>query len=207
LKRNQTLYLVLLSLFAAIEVIFCFTFLGSITIVPLAIVMTLAHIPAIVAALTLGRKAAAIIGAVMGVSSLIIWTFMPPNVFVAFAFSPLASNGNFFSALIAVVPRIIFPIVAAWLYIVLKHKMNHILAAAISAAVGTFVHSFLVLSAIYLVFNSNSVVNSLLGGNYVKFIVAWGGLNAILEIVAAAIVAAAVIIPLEKVKSQMSFSR
>ena len=96
MNRKKTLFWIQMSLFTAIEVLFCFTVLGSIPISP-GIVATLAHIPAIIVALTLGKRAGAFIGAVMGICSLIVWTFMPPNPAVAFAFSPFVPNGNVWS--------------------------------------------------------------------------------------------------------------
>lgn len=194
MKKNKTLFWVQLSLLTAIELLFCFTVLGSLPLGP-GIVATLAHIPALVAALTLGKKAGAFIGVVLGVSSLIVWTFMPPPPGVAaFAFTPFAPNGNFWSLLISIVPRFVFPIFAAWLFEVLKKRRGLVLSASIAAGAGTLLHSLLVLSAIYLVFHGNEVV----GGNYTNFIVAWGGLNAVIEIVVAVIIAGALIVPLTK---------
>jgi uncharacterized membrane protein len=194
MNRKKTLFWVQMSLFTAIEVLFCFTVLGSIPLGP-GIVATLAHIPGIIAALTLGKKAGAFIGTVMGLCSLIVWTFMPPNAAVAFAFSPFAPKGNIWSLLICLVPRIIFPVFVAWLYEALRKRVKPVLSATIAAAAGTFVHSLLVLSGIYLAFSGNEVV----GGNYTLFLVAWGGLNAIIEIITAAIIAGAAIVPLSKV--------
>ncbi len=183
-----------MSLFTAIEVLFCFTVLGSIPISP-GIVATLAHIPGIIVALTLGKKAGAFIGTVMGICSLIVWTFMPPNPAVAFAFSPFVPNGNIWSLIICLVPRAVFPVFVAWLFETLKKRANLVLSATIAAAAGTFVHSFLVLTGIYLVFSGQPVV----GGEYTTFLVLWGGLNAIIEIVTAAVIAGAVIVPLSKI--------
>jgi len=194
MNNKKTLFWVQMSIFTAIELLFCFTILGSIPISP-GIVATLAHIPAIIVALTLGKKAGAIIGAVMGLSSLVIWTFMPPNPAVAFVFSPFIPNGNIWSLVICLAPRILFPVVVAWLFDILKKRVKLVLSAAIASAAGTFVHSFLVLSIIYLAFHGNNVV----GGDYTLFLIAWGGLNAIIEIVIAAIVGAAVIVPLSKI--------
>jgi uncharacterized membrane protein len=199
MKRVQILFLVELSILAAIEIIFCFTPLGSLPVSP-GIVATLAHIPAIVAALILGKKGGAIIGGVMGISALIIWTFIPPNPLVAFAFSPFAPNGNIFSLLIVLLPRILFPVIVAWLYIVLKKRMHISVAAALAAGIGTAAHTLMVLSGIYLAFHGNAVI----GGAYVDFIIAWAGVNAIIEILAAVIVAAAVVVPLEKIKSRQN---
>jgi uncharacterized membrane protein len=133
----------------------------------------------------------------MGISSLIIWTFMPPNPLVAFVFSPFVPNGNFWSLLICVVPRFVFPILAAWLYELLRTRKGRVFSASAAAGVGTLVHSLLVLSGIYLVFHGSEVV----GGSYTLFLVAWGGLNAVMEIVIAVIVAAGLIVPLSKVNA------
>lgn len=194
MKSSKILFWVQLSLFTAIELIFCFTFLGSIPIT-LGIVATLAHIPAIIAALALGKKAGLFIGAVMGISSLIIWTYTPPNPAVAFAFTPFTPNGNILSLLICIVPRALFPVITALLFDVLKKRIRLIPAAAVSAVTGTIFHSVLVLSSIYFVFRNHPTV----GGDYVNFIVAWGGLNALLEFVTAGIISAAVIVPLSKI--------
>ena len=67
--------------------------------------------------------------------------------------------------------------IVAWLFETLKKRSGLVFSATIAAVAGTFVHSFLVLSGIYLAFNGNEVV----GGNYTMFLVAWGGLNAIIE--------------------------
>lgn len=194
MNRKKTLFWVQMSLFTAIEVLFCFTILGSIPIGP-GIVATLAHIPGIIVALTLGKKAGAFIGAVMGIFSLIVWTFMPPNAAVAFAFSPFVPNGNIWSLIICLVPRIVFPVIVAALFEMLKKRVKIVLSASIAAAAGTFAHSLLVLSGIYIAFSGSPAV----GGDYTSFLVLWGGLNAIIEIVTAAIIAGAVIIPLSNV--------
>lgn len=197
MKREKLLFWVQLSLFTAIELLFCFTVLGSIPISP-GIVATLAHVPALIVALTLGKRAGAFIGAVMGVSSLIVWTFMPPNPLVAFAFSPFVPNGNIWSLIICIVPRVVFPVFAAWIYETLKKRKGIVLSATVSASLSTFAHSLLVLSGIFLAFHGHEVV----GGDYIVFLVAWGGLNAIIEIAVAALIPGAVIVPLTKLNVQ-----
>lgn len=195
--NNRTLWIAQVSIFTAVELIFCFTPLGSLPVTP-GIVATLAHLPAIVAALALGYSAAAILGGVMGFSALIIWTFMPPNPIIAFVFSPAYPGGNVFSALISVVPRILFPLVTVYLYRLSRKKLSLIPSAVIAAAGGTLAHSAMVLSAIYLVFHGNEVV----GGDFINFIIAWGGVNALMEIVVAVVAAAGVIIPLSKLNNR-----
>lgn len=196
MKKN-TLFWVQMSLFTAIELLFCFTVLGSLPLGP-GIVATLAHIPALIAALTLGKKAGAFIGLVLGISSVIVWTLMPANPLVAFAFSPFVPNGNVWSLLISVVPRFVFPIFAAWLFETLKKRRGLVLSASVTAGAGTFLHSLLVLSGIFFAFRGNDVV----GGSYTTFLVMWGGLNALIEIVLAVIIVAAVVVPLSKLNTR-----
>lgn len=197
MKNGRLLFWVQLSLFTAIELLFCFTVLGSIPISP-GIVATLAHVPALIVALTLGKRAGAFIGAVMGISSLIVWTIMPPNPLAAFAFSPFVPNGNLWSLIICLAPRIFFPVLAAWIYEALKKRKGIFLSATVSASLSTFAHSLLVLSGIFLAFYGQEIV----GGDYTAFLVAWGGLNAVIEIAVAAIIAGAVIVPLTKLNVQ-----
>lgn len=191
MKNKKILIMAQLAIFTAIELVFCFTLLGSVPIGP-GIVATLAHIPAIIAALTLGKKAGLYMGSVMGISSLIVWTFMPPNPLVAFAFSPFMPNGNFFSLLISIVPRVFFPFIAAVIFIKIKSRLNIHLAAGISALAASLVHSALVLTSIYLVFKGHPMV----GGSYINFLIGWGVLNAVIEAIIAAVLAAAIIKPL-----------
>ena len=193
MNRQKTLFWVQLSLFTAIELLFCFTVLGSLPIGP-GIVATLAHIPALVAALVLGKKAGAFMGIVMGISSLVVWTFMPPNAVVAFAFSPFMPNGNVWSLAICLIPRFIFPVFAAWLFEKLNRRTGQIVSTSVAAGAGTLLHSLLVLSGIWLAFHNNAVV----GGSYTVFIVSWGGLNAVMEIVIAVVVMGALIVPLSR---------
>lgn len=191
---QKTLWLTQVSIFSAIELVFCFTFLGSLPITP-GIVATLAHLPAIIAALALGYLAAAILGGVMGISALIVWTFMPPNPIIAFVFSPAFEHGHIGSALISVVPRVLFPIITVYLFRLLRKRLPLVASASIAAAGGTLAHSVMVLSAIYLAFHGKDAV----GDSLINFAIAWGGVNALMEIVIAAVVGAGIIVPLSKI--------
>ena len=187
----NVLFLVELALFVALELIFCFTPLGSLPITP-GIVATLAHIPALIGGLVLGWKAGLTLGAVMGLSSLYIWTVTPPNPLIAFIFSPFVPNGNIWSLVIVLVPRTIFPALAFLCFVWLCRKIHPILAAGIAGGVGSALHSILVLSLIYGAFHGQEAV----GGVYTDFLVAWGGLNAVLEIAVAVVVCLALVYPL-----------
>lgn len=142
-----------MALFLAIEIIMCFTPIGYLRINALSV--TLMHVPVIILASTMGPAAGAFLGFVFGCTSVINAT-MTPGI-TSFVFSPFITvggiSGNFFSLIIAFVPRIILGIVAGYVFKLCKKFMkNTPLAAGISAAVATCVHTILVLGFIVLFF-------------------------------------------------------
>lgn len=193
-NKKMVLTMAQLAVFTAIEIIFAFTPLGSLPIGP-GIVATLAHIPVLVVAVSLGKWAALYMGGVMAVCAEIWWNTVGIAYPTAFVFTPFAPNGTFMSAVICIVPRVIFPFLAALIFSVLKKKMKIVPAAAITGVAGSLIHSCLVLGLIYVSFYGNSV----LGENFIAFIIAWAGLNAVMEIIVAGIVCAALAVPLNKV--------
>lgn len=198
MRNEKTKNIVTLSLLTAIEIIFAFTVLGSIPLGP-GIVATLAHIPPIIAATLLGKKQGFYMGCVFGFLSLIYWSFIGVASPAAFAFTPLAQNGNFWSVVICLVPRMVYPVITALIYEALMKKSNgkKNLCASVSAALGTVIHSFLVFLLLYLFFNSNETV----GHNFLNVIIAWGGINALMEVIVAAVVSGALIPVLSRTKN------
>ena len=198
MKKENTKKLVILSLLTAIEIIFAFTVFGSFPIGS-GIVATLAHIPPIIAATLLGKKEGFYMGCVFGVLSLIWWTFIGVAQPAAFAFTPLAANGSFWSLVICLLPRMVFPVLTAIiyerLYKLTKEKTS--ISAGISAAVGTVIHSFLVFFLLYVFYNQHETV----GHNFLNIVIAWGGINALMEVIVATIITAALVPALKKVKS------
>lgn len=189
--------MVQLAIFTAIEAVFCFTILGSIP-VTVGICMTLSHIPPLVAAITIGKRAGMFIGGVFGVCSLLVWTFMTPNPAVAFAFTPFAPNGNIMSLIIVLVPRILFPLIAGLIYDVFKKHSPAPVAAIVAGIVGTLSHTLMVLSLIFVSFKDSEAV----GGDYIMFIIAWAGINALIEIALGGFFCGALIVPLNKVNKR-----
>ena len=197
MKREKLNTLVILTLFIAIEAIFAFTALGSIPLGP-GIVATLAHIPPLVAALILGYREGFIMGGVMGVFSLIVFSTSLLASPTAFAFTPIAPNGNFWSLVICIVPRILLPVIGVLCYRLCKKKCNSAVSAGIAGGVASFLHSLMVLSLIYICFHGHAAV----GNDYVNMLVLWGGLNAVFEIILAAVVCAGIIPVIEKTRSK-----
>ncbi len=199
MKREQINTSVILALFVAIEAIFAFTALGSIPLGP-GIVATLAHIPPLVAALILGYREGLIMGGVMGVFSLVVFSTSLLGSPSAFAFTPIAPNGNFWSLVICLVPRILFPAIGVFCYRFCRKKLNSGFSAGIAGCVASLMHSLMVLSLIYICFYGHTAV----GNDYVTLLVLWGGLNAVLEILIAAIVCAGIIPVVERTRHKMA---
>ena len=149
-KNNSVRNMTLFSMFLAIELILLFTPLGFIKLPGLSI--TLMHIPVIAAAILLGWKAGAGLGLVFGICS--VWNSTMNPGLTAFIFSPFVTvagvSGNWTSLLIAIVPRVLLGLIAAYLFRFLSGKMPRAAAAGISAAAATLCHTFMVLGLIAL---------------------------------------------------------
>ena len=187
--KNKTVFLTQMAMLTVIEVIFCFTILGSIPITGL-IVATTAHLPAIVAALFFGKKAGLYMGGVMAVCSLIWWTLYGAALPSAFMFIPWAPDGrgNIFSLIICIVPRVLFPFIVAWIFekLTKKNPNRRKISGGIAGLIGTAIHSVLVLGGAYLAFHWDTKVDSLL----LTAIIYWAIFGAICEIILGTIVGA-----------------
>ena len=192
-KRN-ILSLVQFSVLVAIEAIVAFTPLGSLPIGPL--VATLAHVPVIIAAISLGTGFGSALGFVAGLFSFLVWTFMPPSPVLAFVFTPFYSfgefQGNFWSLVICFVPRILIGTFAGLVY----RGMSRICKAdavnmGLAAVAGTLANTLLVLD--YAA--ANGIAYPLLLGAIGTVIAT----NGVLEIVVAVVAAIAVCTALKKV--------
>ena len=105
-----------LALFLAIEIIMYLTPIGYLRINALSV--TLMHVPVIILASTMGPAAGAFLGFVFGCTS-VIGATMTPGI-TSFVFSPFITvggiSGNFFSLVIALVPRILLGVIAGYVF-------------------------------------------------------------------------------------------
>lgn len=204
--QNQKIqFLTQFSILVAIEAIFCFTPLGSLPALG-PIVATLAMIPVVITALLLGTKAGSAMGAIAGLFSFIVWTFMPPNPITAFVFTPFYSlgefQGNFGSLLICFVPRILTGTVAGLVYAALskKSEKRDTLHYALSAGLGSLTNTLLVMAGIWIFFGQQ--YSSLAGSSILILIGTTILTSGIPEAIVAAIAAPAVCKPVKIVLSQ-----
>lgn len=199
-KNKSVVLLVRFGVLLAIEAIFCFTPLGSITAFK-PVVATLAMIPVIITTLLLGTKAGIAMGGIAGLFSFIVWTFMPPDPLSAFMFTPFHSlgeiQGNFGSVLICFVPRILVGAVTGVVYQKLSKKMpeKEVLSMTVAAILGSLTNTFGVLGGTWLFFGAqySAMVSQ-------AMILVIGGIiltNGIPEAIVAAIIAPAVTRPVK----------
>lgn len=156
LRSEKTYRLVQLAVWTALTIVLSIVpFLGYITIGPLS--MTTVHIPVIIGAILLGPVDGAFLGFVFGAMSIIMAPVLQP--LTAFVFNPFVPLGNFSSAIIAIVPRMLVGIVAAYIYrlIMIKDKKGYF--ASLAAGIGgALTNTIFVLGGIYIFFGQQYAV-------------------------------------------------
>lgn len=157
--NKKTLWLAQFAMLLAIEAIVCFTPLGSLPAIG-PVVATLSMIPVIITAIVMGTGAGTAMGAFTGLFSFLVWTFMPPNPFAAFVFTPAytigQTRGNFWSLVICFVPRILVGTVTGLcLNLFTKWNWKKPVAYLLSGVLGSLTNTLFVLGGIYLFFGSS----------------------------------------------------
>ena len=155
---------------------------------PVPIKPTIVHIPVIIASILYGPKGGALLGALMGVIRLITTTIV--LLPTSYLFSPFVPNGNIYSLIIALIPRILIGITPYFVYRYLKNKTGLILAGAI----GSLTNTIFVLGGIFLLFSN--VYN----GNIQLLLASVISTKSIAEMIISAILTVAIIPALEKVR-------
>jgi len=150
-KMIDTRYMAMLAMLCGVLLVMGMTGIGFI---PLPVIKaTTMHIPVILGAVLLGPKAGGILGALFGLCS--VWANTATPGLLSFAFSPFMTTeglpGVAKSLWIAVGCRILFGVIAGWLWIILRKLITkEYLALPVTAAVATICHTLLVMGSIYL---------------------------------------------------------
>ena len=150
-RKFDTRYMATLGMLCGILMVMGMTGIGFI---PLPVIKaTTMHIPVILGAVLLGPAAGGIMGAVFGLCS--IWANTTTPGLLSFAFSPFMTNEGMTGALkalwIALGCRILFGIIAGWLWKLLKKvKLSDYAALPVCAAIATICHTMLVMGSIYV---------------------------------------------------------
>ena len=193
-KSKKTKVLTLMGVLLAIEIIMAFTPLGF---VPLGFTKaTTIHIPVVIGAIFLGPLAGAILGGAFGILSMIINTISPS--LTSFVFSPFITiggvQGNIWSLVIALVPRILIGVIAYYTYKwVSKIDQKKVMAYAVAGIAGSLTNTICVMGGIYIFFGQQYAA-----AKQVSFEALFGvimgviGINGVPEAIVAAILVALV---------------
>ena len=208
INQSRNYKLAVTGVLGALSVVLAVTPLGYIQLGGL-INITIMHIPAILAALTAGLIPGIAVGTVFGLTSLIRSIMMGG-----------AANPFFLNPLVAVLPRMLFPI-AVWAinkgFSSIPH-MPRTVSGAISAAFGTLAHTMLVMLSIYIFYGAKlmeglastfakigfDVSNIGPVGGYFAVIAAMEVTNGFWEIIGAVVIVAAVLGSMYAVSSHKS---
>ena len=131
----------------ALSIVLALTPIGYIQLGGLATI-TIMHIPAILAALFAGLVPGMSVGCIFGLTSLLRTIMMGGG-----------ANPFFMNPLVSVLPRVIFP-VAVWgvnRALLLIPRFPKTLSGALSAALGTLIHTMLVMLSIYVLYGARLI--------------------------------------------------
>ncbi|NMA83662.1 MAG: ECF transporter S component [Epulopiscium sp.] len=188
--ENKTKRMVLIALFAAVEIMLALTPLGFI---PVGVTRaTTVHIPVILGGIILGPGAGALLGGLFGMISVAINTFSP--TITSFVFSPFYSvgefNGNIYSLLIALVPRILIGVTAYYTFqAVKKLDKSSVMAYLGAGLVGSLTNTILVMGGIYIFFGQSYAASKEIAFEALfGFIMGVVGINGIPEAIVAAVI-------------------
>lgn len=192
-KHNEIRDLVFAAILIALTVLLSLPYL----VIPTGsgAAFTVAHIPVLIGSVILGKKYGALLGAVMGISSLVIASFF------------LGPNAPFTNPLVSVLPRVFFGWVTYIVYSFFQKliKIRHV-AVGISLGVSTLIHSLVVLPLLYWVAKTGFYFTALenpatLNQNILPFIYTILVANGIFEIIAAIVVGTPIILVMDQVMS------
>jgi len=153
---------------------------------------TIAHIPVLIGAVILGPKYGTALGAVFGITSMIIAIFS------------LGPNAPFTNPLLSVLPRVIFGWAIYYIYMFIDRVVkNRYASVAITFAVSTLFHTLLVLPILYVVANtgfyftaSENPMSDL--GGLLAFIITVLGANGVIEIIVAVLAGTPIVLVMDK---------
>lgn len=177
--KFETRSLVLLGLLTAILMLMSYTPLGYLNIGPLAI--TLNIIPVAIAAITLGPKGGAIIGAVFGITSFLQCIGIGGTSAmgaVLFGISPVLAFVQRF------IPRVLTGLLTGLIFKLVQKKAGNIPSCFIAGFSSAFLNTALFMTSLVLLFGNTDYLKELMEGrNVLVFICSFVGINAVFEMI------------------------
>lgn len=188
-KRPSSSNLAVIALFFATMLVLHLITSTIFNVLPLPIKPTIIHIPVIIASIIYGPKVGASLGFLMGMISVTHNTIV--QIPSSYLFSPFVPNGNLYSLIIALVPRILIGITPYFVYKALKNRTGLLVAGAI----GSMTNTIFVLGGIFFLFAH------VYDGNIQALLAIVFGGNAIAEMIISAILTTAIVPVLQKLKN------
>lgn len=201
-KQMDVRALTILALMTALLIIFSFTPIGSIPVGPL--VITLNIIPVAIAAIALGPKGGLAMGCVFGLLSFLqCFGVGVPSGMGAM----LVSISPFLAFIQRFVPRALDGLLVGAIFSLCKKTIGPRPSCFVAGFCSAFLNTLFFMSALVLLFGHTEYVQGLMNGRSVlAFIVAFVGVNAVVEMISSTVIAGLVgtalyhakILPLEK---------
>lgn len=153
--RNSPLYLPILSILVAVELVLAFSAFGYIVISPIS--FTLMPLPVLIGALLFGPMEGLFLGGIFGLTSM--WkASVTATAYADQIFSPFISGAPVSSLILSVGMRMAFGFLAGYLFFYAKKNARYKKTCiAFAAIVADFLHSFLVVTAIQILFPESGI--------------------------------------------------
>lgn len=188
MKQTKSTQIATLAIFFAVMIVIDIISSIIFNLFPFPIRPTIVHLPVIIASILYGPKMGATLGGLMGILSVAHNTiYLLPT---SYLFSPFVQNGQWYSLLVAIVPRILIGITPYFVYR-LSQKQAGLLVAG---AIGSMTNTFFVLGSIFFLFSG--VYN----GDIRAMLMSIIGTNSIAEMIIVAFLTMAIVPTLQKAK-------
>lgn len=190
-RRAKTLVLTQNAVLASIVVLMAFTPVGYLRLG--AVEMTFIMIPVAVGAITLGEKSGAFLGLVFGVSSFIQCFGMSPFGAALLQINPI------YTFIMCLVPRVLMGYLCGVIYKLLA-KLKKDVAVIIASFSAPVINTILFIASLMIFFGKSDFILGMRAGteNLMAFLIAFVGLNGVMEIVTTTLIAPPVALAVEK---------
>lgn len=191
-RKAKALMITQNAVLASIVVLMAFTPLGYLKL-GVAVEMTFIMIPVAVGAITLGEKSGAFLGLVFGISSFIQCFGLSPFGAALLAINPL------YTFIMCLVPRVLMGYLCGVIYKLLC-KVKKGVAVVVASFCAPVINTALFMTSLIVLFGKTDFVMGLHAGtdNIWAFMIAFVGINGLLEIIGTTLISPPVAISVEK---------
>lgn len=180
-RRRKTLALAQNAILTALIVLMAFTPIGYLPLGPVK--MTFIMVPVAVGAITLGEKSGAFLGLVFGITSFIQCFGLDLFGTTLFGINPV------YTFIMCIVPRVLMGYLCGVIYKFIARKKRK-LALVIASFFAPVLNTFFFMSLLMIFFgNSDYIMGIRNGAELLPFLVAFVGLNGVMEIITTTVVA------------------